>query len=446
MKRRYKILIACLVVPLLGATYALQRGIYRTGGGQEMVAPTGTAIQIQSGAEIDIEAGGSLKIAGTAIASTAAELNLLNTSTVGTIVASKVIVADSGGRLADADLDLNSTNALSLLIGDVNLLEIDDAAISGNAGATDAVGQDAFIETQDAGATPTVARAGGALSIKTGDGASAANAVACGDGGDISVVSGAGGVNTGAATGQVGGAGGALTMAAGAGGATNSTGAHAGGAGGAVSIASGIGGTQTGAAQTGGAGGAVAITGAAGGATTVAAATGGAGATVKITAGAGGADGEGGSGTGGAGGDVIIDAGAGGAGATAGLGGLIINRDRVMYNTPTPETATNTASLTDAQILSGILVCTPTGAATYTMRTGTQIEAALSGSLANNDSFDLTVINIGGTGDIITMAAADGVTFVGSLTIDDPGADINSSGTFRFRRTGANVFVGYRIN
>ena len=125
---------------------------------------------------------------------------------------------------------------------------------------------------------------------------------------------------------------------------------------------------------------------------------------------------------------------------------MIINRKRVLFNTPTPQTATDTAALSDAQILSGILVCTPTAAATYTMRTGTQIEAAL-GSISNNDSFDLTIINLGGAGDIITMAVAVGVTFVGSLTIDDPGTDdsFDSSGTFRFRRTAANTFVGYRL-
>lgn len=120
---------------------------------------------------------------------------------------------------------------------------------------------------------------------------------------------------------------------------------------------------------------------------------------------------------------------------------------RVYTSQAAPETITDTASLTDAQILSGILVATPSAVATYTMRTGTQIEAALSASnMTNGDSFDLTIINLGGAGDIITMAVATGVTFVGSVTIDDAGADINSSGTFRIRRTAANTFVCYRIS
>ena len=118
---------------------------------------------------------------------------------------------------------------------------------------------------------------------------------------------------------------------------------------------------------------------------------------------------------------------------------------RMYLNQGTPETITGTASLTDAQMLSTILVATPSATATYTVRTGTQLETALGGTMANGESFDLTIINLGGAGDIITMAVATGITFVGSLTIDDAGADINSSGTFRFRRTAANTFVAYRI-
>jgi hypothetical protein len=116
-----------------------------------------------------------------------------------------------------------------------------------------------------------------------------------------------------------------------------------------------------------------------------------------------------------------------------------------------PETAADTASLTDAQILSGILEATPTAAAAYTMRTGTQIEAALLAAgfqVQTGDCFDLTIINLGGTGDDITMSVATGVTFVGEVILR-PGADAatehGGQGTWRFRRTAANTFVGYRV-
>ena len=111
----------------------------------------------------------------------------------------------------------------------------------------------------------------------------------------------------------------------------------------------------------------------------------------------------------------------------------------------TPGTVTDTASLSDAQMLSGIIEGTPTSAANYTVRTGTQIEAAIGGTLVSGDQFELVIINLGGAGDTITLVAATGVTIVGSAVVYDAGADITSSGVFRFVRGAANVFVAYRV-
>jgi len=110
-----------------------------------------------------------------------------------------------------------------------------------------------------------------------------------------------------------------------------------------------------------------------------------------------------------------------------------------------PATITATTTMTAAQMLSGVLEATPAAVATYTTLTGTLLEAALPEGVATNDSFDLSIINLGGAGDIITMAGGSGVTFVGSVLIDDAGVDITSSATFRFRRSAANVFIAYRI-
>lgn len=117
-----------------------------------------------------------------------------------------------------------------------------------------------------------------------------------------------------------------------------------------------------------------------------------------------------------------------------------------------PETATDTATLTDAQHLSGILVATPTGAATYTTRTGTQLKAAILAAghtLVAGDCFDLTIINIGGTGDDITLAGGDDITFVGELVIrpvaDSATDGASGQGTFRFRYTTGVTFVAYRV-
>lgn len=120
-------------------------------------------------------------------------------------------------------------------------------------------------------------------------------------------------------------------------------------------------------------------------------------------------------------------------------------RAQVLNVQAAPTTATGTATLTAVQMLGGIIEATPTAVATYTTLTGTLLEAALPSGIVNDDSFDLTIINLGGAGDIITMAGGTGVTFVGSLLIDDAGIDITSSATFRFRRSAANTFIAYRI-
>lgn len=109
--------------------------------------------------------------------------------------------------------------------------------------------------------------------------------------------------------------------------------------------------------------------------------------------------------------------------------------------------ATATATLTTAQVLAGILVGNPsTTAATYTMPTGAELETALS-NVKTGSTFDLTVINLGTSTGLITMAVSTGVTFVGNLVVAITGsaAGVGGAAQFRFRRTAANTFVGYRI-
>lgn len=117
-----------------------------------------------------------------------------------------------------------------------------------------------------------------------------------------------------------------------------------------------------------------------------------------------------------------------------------------------PLTATDTATLTVAQMLSQILVCTPTAAAAYTLPTGALFEVALkaqNGALKVGDTQDLTIINIGGTTDDITVTApASGITLVGDPVVRpsaDSGTEQAGQGTFRFRRTAADTYVGYRV-
>ncbi len=274
------------------------------------------------------------------------------------------------------------------------------AVITGGDSAVGATGTGGDVTITGGANANTTNGAGGAVTATGGLGKGT------GDGGDGSLTGGDGG-----ATGD----GGAIAIAGGA------TVAGAGGTGGAVTVTGGAN-----ANTTNGAGGAVTVTGGAGKGT-------GVGGEVGIAGGAAAGSGDGGA--------VVVTTGTSG----SGVAGNIHLRAKVLGFQGTPETATDTAALTDAQMLSGILVGTPTAAAAYTVRLGTELETALGGTLATGDSFDLTVINLGGAGDIITMTAAAGITFVGSEEIDDDGADIVSSGTFRFVRGAANVFVAYRI-
>lgn len=344
-------------------------------------------------------------------------------------------------------------------------------------GTTDTTATDTHVRVKLTAASRTATEAGSttATDITGSDSTLAIAGLAAAQGGLVSVTGGTSATsgNAGGAVSNLGGTGGAT----GAGGAANLTGGTSGatsGTGGATTVAGGAAGSAAGNAAGGavtvvgglgkgtGAGGALAITGGGGGsgATGNGGAIAGAGGAANSTNGTGGAVGwTGGAGTGtGAGGAVSL---AGGAAAGSGDGGAVIVttgtsgsgvagnihlRAKVLgYQDSTPETATDSASLSDAQMLAGILVGTPTAAAAYTVRTGTQLEAALGGTLADGDSFDLTVINLGGAGDIITMTAAAGITFVGAEEIDDPGTDVTSSGTFRFVRGAANTFVAYRI-
>lgn len=203
-------------------------------------------------------------------------------------------------------------------------------------------------------------------------------------------------------------------------GGTSSTAGNAGGA-------SGILGGQPGAT---GVGGAATVAGGAGGATS------GKGGAATVTGGAGTAGN-------GAGGSVILT---GGAKHGSGLDGAVINRGTFQLRKQgVPNTATDTATLTVAQVLGGIILATPTSAANYTLPTGAALEAALPTDIATGDSFDLTIINLGGSGDDITILTGDGITVTGGgsvvVTVAAP-----AQGTFRFRRTGSGTFQMYRVS
>jgi len=127
--------------------------------------------------------------------------------------------------------------------------------------------------------------------------------------------------------------------------------------------------------------------------------------------------------------------------------------DRIFGSQGAPSTATDTATLTEAQCLARLIVATPTAAANYTTPTGAVLDIAVLAAypaIQADDTFDLTIINIGGTGDDITLVAgATGITIVGEAIIrpvaDSATDGATGQGTFRFRRTAADTYIIYRV-
>ena len=111
------------------------------------------------------------------------------------------------------------------------------------------------------------------------------------------------------------------------------------------------------------------------------------------------------------------------------------------------QTATSTATLTAAQITGGILVGNPsTTAATYTLPTATLIDATMTNAKTNS-TFELTVINIGTSTGVVTMAVGTGITAVGNLVVAITGsaAGVGGAAQFLFRKTGDAAYTVYRV-
>jgi hypothetical protein len=109
------------------------------------------------------------------------------------------------------------------------------------------------------------------------------------------------------------------------------------------------------------------------------------------------------------------------------------------YNTAT-QTATNTATLTAAQITSPFLLGTPTATASYTLPLASAVETAL-GTPPNETGWEFVVFTTAAFA--ITLLTNTGWTLVGSMAT---GATANSFARFRIRKTGAAAYSIYRIS
>lgn len=209
---------------------------------------------------------------------------------------------------------------------------------------------------------------------------------------------------------------------------------------------------EGGATTTSGVGGAASVTGGAGSGTSA----GGAASLVGGASGTG-ATGDGGdvaltggaaSSTNGNGGSVVLTPGA--KTGTGIAGGNFLRSATAMHfqqRAAVVEIADGNDTLTAAQMINGIVQHTVTTGRTLTTPTGTQISAGCPADLAVGDCFYLHVITIGtGADDISTLTAgASGVTLVGKATVGPDTAAIAAYGTWLFRNTASNTWIGYRI-
>ena len=107
-----------------------------------------------------------------------------------------------------------------------------------------------------------------------------------------------------------------------------------------------------------------------------------------------------------------------------------------------PQTATSTATLTAAQVVGGMLLANPsTSAATYTLPTAAQIDAAVPNATVGS-TFDLSIINIGTSSGTVTLSMGTGVTDGGNAAV---AVAITSSAVFRFRKTAEGAYTVYKI-
>lgn len=106
---------------------------------------------------------------------------------------------------------------------------------------------------------------------------------------------------------------------------------------------------------------------------------------------------------------------------------------------PTPPSKAAAATLTPAELLSGIIEYTG-AAANLTMPTGTVLDAGvLSGALANDMGWQFSILNRGSGS--ATLVTATGITLVGSMAVAN-----GASGMFTARKTAANTYSVYRVS
>jgi len=106
---------------------------------------------------------------------------------------------------------------------------------------------------------------------------------------------------------------------------------------------------------------------------------------------------------------------------------------------PAPTAKTADATLTIAELLTGIITATKASAVALTLPDGELVEAGV--TLDNDQGFSWSVINLGSSSGAVTMTAGTAHTYVGNAVVA-----ISTSARFLTRKTAANTYVTYRIS
>lgn len=132
------------------------------------------------------------------------------------------------------------------------------------------------------------------------------------------------------------------------------------------------------------------------------------------------------------------------------IAGVAITNSTITYATVAPGTMTDTATVTAANILKGVIQGTPTAAANYTLPTGTLMEGAK--TWATDEEFEWSLINLATTDTfIISVLAGVGHTILPTV-INCPsnsattGQVYGASIRMGTRRTALNTFVTRRLS
>jgi len=131
------------------------------------------------------------------------------------------------------------------------------------------------------------------------------------------------------------------------------------------------------------------------------------------------------------------------------LDSMVVKNDRVIHQPAEATTADSTAVVSAANVLTGIVKCTPTADRTKATDTAANFISSL-GLTEDDDAFDFSFINLATDGaSAVTLSAGSDVTLVGRMVImgQDAAEDAIAEGvaTFRIRRTSATAVTMYRI-